>query len=201
MGDGRDTFDNRGGSTLGVVDLGEGDDTYILGNGPQVIIGGAGIGDQLDFSRAGAITFSLGSSEGQTGLPEDSFFVNFEEIVGSSSGANTIFGDSNRNTIVGGRAADTLSGGSGGDILLGNGGNDTLLGGAGTDTLLGGTGNDTLTGGADGDKLYGEAGADTLRLAGAGRGHCRKHRRRWAARGGEDHSSPFDRHRICRGGR
>ena len=161
MGAASDIFDNRGGSIVGQVNLGDGDDKFIIGSGPQNVDGGEGF-DTLDFTRAGAITFALATSEGQIGLPLDSKFSNFEQVLGSLSGVNVIDGDDNGNFIYGGRAGDKLSGAAGIDRLEGEGGNDILLGGAGHDTLEGGAGNDILTGGADADDLEGGAGADTF---------------------------------------
>ena len=39
---------------------------------------------------------------------------------------------------------DTIDGRAGDDIIYGDGGNDTITGGLGTDTLFGGDGNDVL---------------------------------------------------------
>lgn len=166
MGAGNDYFDNRDGDfVLGVnfVELGDGDDYYIIGTrtGRQVIYAGNGV-DTLDLSHLGSLTFDVGGGNSLAGMPANGFFIGFERILGSVSGANTISGNDADNSITGGRGNDTLSGGAGGDGLFGREGNDILVGGAGADGLYGNDGNDKLTGGADADKLYGGAGADTF---------------------------------------
>ncbi len=164
MGDGDDVFDNRAGTLFGPIKLEQGADTYILGSGAQDVDGGTGP-DRLDFSRAGAITFDVGTTEGQSGLPTDSVFRNFESVVGSLTGINILTGAAGTNEFFGGRASDTLSGGADSDVLVGNGGNDILLGGTGDDALSGGAGNDRLTGGAGTDTLSGGLDKDTFVFA------------------------------------
>lgn len=60
-------------------------------------------------------------------------------------------------------AAETLFGENGDDEIYGNGGADTIYGGAGDDQLEGGDGNDVLSGGGGRDDLTGDAGADLFR--------------------------------------
>jgi len=104
-----------------------------------------------------------------------------ENVVGSESYGDQVFGDSRANRIFGLGGADMLDGRSGDDVVVGGAGDDTLLGsdgddalsgedgadrlngGAGKDILSGGAGNDALYGGLGADQLIGDEGNDTLR--------------------------------------
>ncbi|WP_338846767.1 calcium-binding protein [Massilia sp. W12] len=55
-------------------------------------------------------------------------------LIGSDTLKNRIFGLDGDDTLTGGQSADSLNGGNGNDVLIGKAGNDTLDGGAGIDT-------------------------------------------------------------------
>ncbi len=82
-------------------------------------------------------------------------------VIGSSTGNNTIMGNAADNQLTGGSGNDVLRGAYGNDMVWGNGGDDTLYGGPGDDRIDGGTGNDIL---------YGVGGNDTYVFA-KGYGH------------------------------
>jgi hypothetical protein len=54
------------------------------------------------------------------------FYVNIENIIGSTLGNDVLLGNSSSNSIVGGAGNDTIGGGGGGDFLDGGAGTNTL---------------------------------------------------------------------------
>ena len=64
--------------------------------------------------------------------------------------------------------ADTIDGGLGDDTIYADDGDDSILGGSGNDTMFGGAGNDTLDGGSSVDSMSGGLGNDTYILSQVG---------------------------------
>lgn len=192
LGDGNDTLNLHGGSTvagkivLGAgndvlssnsasnldIEAGEGQDSIATGEGDDRIIGGAGI-----------------------------------DLVHAGGGNDLVDGGADNDRLQGGDGDDELLGGAGDDILIGGAGNDRLDGGDGIDTadyasdrvgitvdftagtavgdeagsdeltsienVIGGSGNDTFLVSTDGPvptSIDGGAGDDTVRLLGNGTG-------------------------------
>lgn len=98
----------------------------------------------IKYGQADAVnlgyTLTFGSEEG-------------DNLLGSSTEANSMTGGVGEDWIRGGSKNDYISGGSDSDILEGLAGDDRLRGGAGNDRLVGGLGRDTLEGG-DGVDTY-----------------------------------------------
>ncbi len=135
LGGGNDLYDGRGGTVMGAIMGGEGDDRFIAGNAKDTIDGGAGI-DLLDFgTRTNGVIVDL--------------------LTPSNNRGTGVVGDiyTNIENLAGGTMADKLTGDAGSNSLFGNGGNDTLKGGAGDDVLEGGLGKDNLTGGGEADSF------------------------------------------------
>lgn len=88
----------------------------------------------------------------------------YTEVIGVTTGADTIHGFAGDDILFGDAGDDELFGGGGADTLYGGKGNDTLDGGAGTDLLNGGNGDDTYVI-DDGDTISeaAEGGIDTVR--------------------------------------
>ena len=141
-------------SDVDVLNGGDGDDTFDMGDEPEcgdALAGGAGI-DKADYQarKVGVtVTIDTSANDGQT-----------------SEGDKV---PSDIEIVMGGSGNDTLTGGTGNDELHGGLGNDTLNGGAGNDTLAGGDGADTMSGDA-GDDTFLESGADSLYVATVDRG-------------------------------
>jgi Ca2+-binding RTX toxin-like protein len=155
MGDGVDTFDNRGGSVEGNVDLGAGVDFYSGANGTVygMVFGGTGhdrfIGnanlaeefdggadiDTLDFRTLGTVVVSLDDTLLNAGSAAGDTYVRFENVNGSNAGGDHIVGNTAANVINGMAGNDTLSGGDGADYLRGWSGLDVMTGGKGNDTF------------------------------------------------------------------
>ncbi|WP_420475452.1 calcium-binding protein [Noviherbaspirillum sp. ST9] len=79
--------------------------------------------------------------------------------------ASASIGTTGAETLYGNSEANVIDGMGGNDILIGYGGDDTLLGGDGDDSLNGHDGRDTLDGGAGNDTLAGGNGGDTYKFA------------------------------------
>lgn len=81
------------------------------------------------------------------------FGSDFNDVLVSDFGANSLFGLDGDDTLIGGVGNDLLDGGAGDDLLISRGGENTLIGGEGADTLVSGHGVDYLEGGSglDGD--------------------------------------------------
>ncbi|MDO3437053.1 calcium-binding protein, partial [Rhizobium sp. CBN3] len=176
---------------------GEGDDTYVVDHGGDIVTEAADAG--TDTVRTTLASYTLGSDL------ENLTYIGTVAFAGTGNDLdNTILGGVSNDTLSGGVGSDTLNGGGGADSLIGGVGDDTYVVdhagdsvteaiGAGTDTVrttlasytLGGnlenltyigtgtfigTGNsfaNTILGGAGADTLDGKAGADSL-IGGAG---------------------------------
>jgi len=141
LGAGNDIYDGSGGSVIGKIVLGEGNDqaygssgseTFSGGAGNDTIDGGAGV-DTVDYSDAASgsdnsgVTVNLGSTA--------------QQFISSSQGSDTLI---NIENVVGSGHNDTITGNSGDNSLEGGAGDDRLEGGTGDDTLDGGEGVDTV---------------------------------------------------------
>jgi Ca2+-binding RTX toxin-like protein len=171
-GDGDDTYVFAPAATLNLDTLRESDGHAVAGTG----LAGRGGSDTLDFSSfTTAVTFDLSLASNKLGLLiirlQDNTNTdapgNFENVIGSSTAANTLSGNEAGNRLVGGAAGDTLQGGDGNDLLIGGSGADNLIGGDGRDIAVGGDGaGDTISGDAGEDMLIGGVTIyDDLRIA------------------------------------
>jgi Ca2+-binding RTX toxin-like protein len=158
---GADTIDNRGGTITGDIRLGAGNDVFRPGAEEETVDGGADR-DNLDFSRSGGVQFALDGSVVATGIASGDIYLNFENLIGSSTGADVLIGNGLANYLAGNGGNDLLSGLAGDDTLEGGHGNDILEGGIGIDELYGSFGEDVLQGGAGNDTIRGDDGNDTI---------------------------------------
>jgi Ca2+-binding RTX toxin-like protein len=125
-----------------------------LSNGNDVISGGSGNRDLIDYSGRQSplvVTMQSGADDGQAGESDNvgSGLADIEDMY-AGNGDDNITGTDNPidwNEIRGGAGNDVVAGLGGDDNLRGQDGTDTLLGGDGTDTLQGNPGNDSLDGG------------------------------------------------------
>lgn len=133
LGAGNDVFDGRGGTVIGTIMGGLGNDRLINSTDAETFDGGAGV-DVVNFTgSAGAIVFLDGRECGGSAAGDS--YLNVENVVGSAFGADRITGNGSNNV---------LNGRGGNDYLFGSAGNDQLIGGEGVDTLRGGAGNDVF---------------------------------------------------------
>jgi hypothetical protein len=165
-GDGFDELDDTSGTAVDTMSGGNDDDFFYLGslaNGNDSLDGGAGE-DEVDYEdRGGQVIANLTTGTGgQTGAGETDTLLNFEDLDGSATAANTLTGTDGPNRIFGGNQSDSETGMGGNDLLYGGDSNDTLNAGAGADELDGGNGSDTLNGDDDADYLIGGDNGDTL---------------------------------------
>lgn len=165
---GDDTLDGVAGG-FDTMQGGQGNDTYIVTGGNQVVDEAADNGDGIDEVKS-SVNFSLSNPARVLGNVENLTLVG-AAIVGIGNDLdNRITGNAQDNFLSGDSGNDTMDGGAGNDIVNGDGGNDVLDGGAGDDTVNGGSGNDTLIGGAGDDRMFGGDGNDSLD-GGAGGNH------------------------------
>ena len=139
---GADLYIGLGGTVLGTIHGGDGDDRFVLGSAADHVDGGFGF-DTLDFGAVTvALTIDLATPANNKGAPA--------------------LGDSYANieAVIGGARADVIRGDAADNVLYGMNGSDKLFGGAGNDRLIGGTGKDMLTGGAGADVFEWHAKAD-----------------------------------------
>jgi Ca2+-binding RTX toxin-like protein len=133
---GDDTYIGLGGSVVGQIHGGDGNDHFVLGNAADSVDGGFGI-DTLDFSATTvALVVDLAVGANNRGLPAlgDSY-ANIEIVQGGTK-ADVIRGDAADNVLYGNNGSDRLNGGAGQDILIGGTGGDILTGGAGSDIFV-----------------------------------------------------------------
>ena len=133
---GNDMLDNRGGTIVGAILGGAGDDLFFLGSTAENIDGGAGY-DTLDLSTyTTGVTIDLltpAANKGAAALGDS--FAGIEAILGTTR-ADVLTGDAAANRLVGNGGADKLSGGDGADSLEGGISKDNLTGGAGADAFV-----------------------------------------------------------------
>lgn len=185
-GDGNDQVAGSAGADT--IDLGAGDDVAFVELADlteDVLLDGGEGSDTVNFGQIYNVTVSGREYDDSVTVDMSSLgnAVNFENLVGTLGGNDTLTGDEQANILIGSGASDTLYGGSGDDVLYGDfhtadtsgyayglrqydvsnsQGNDSLYGGAGTDTLVGNDGDDTLDGGTGADTLTGGDGTDTF---------------------------------------
>lgn len=132
---GNDLYLGQSGVVYGLIEGGDGDDRFVLGNAPDKVIGGSGF-DTLDFSSAAdKLTIDLTHPEWNQGAAVlgDRYF-----------GVEAVIGGTRADTLRGNAADNALSGGIGSDLIAGGGGDDSLSGGSGHDLLSGGAGADVF---------------------------------------------------------
>ncbi|HYC66916.1 calcium-binding protein [Brevundimonas sp.] len=161
LGYGADIYDGRGGSHLGAVHGGFGDDDLIGGDAGDILFGedgddhliGGGGNDVLQGGR-GNNTIDAGAGIDVLTYASLTIGVDLDLAAGvaAAAGQDQISGVEN---VHGSRWADRLRGDAVGNLLFGADGDDTIDGRGGADELVGGRGADTLSGGA---------GADTFRF-------------------------------------
>ena len=165
---------------------GDGDD-YVRVNraGDHALYGGDGI-DKVSFSQSGGgVNVNLETGATSRGFAAGVTISGFENVSGSSTGWDTIYGSEGANEINTYGGNDKVYGGGGGDkIVLGNGNDYVRAGDAGGNTYYGESGTDKIsyyssTGGVTVDLLYktasgGAANGDTVggfeNLSGSGTG-------------------------------
>ncbi|KQV42695.1 hypothetical protein ASC86_18705 [Rhizobium sp. Root1212] len=138
LGDGSDTFDNRGGTIDHAVDGGTGDDFYIFGAKPFAIIDSSGndtIGTEITRTLADFLDM------------ENLRLLGDGNINGTGNAlSNHVMGNGGNNTLDGGidNIMDILDGGDGNDTYILRDGNDLVydFGGAAGDSNAG---TDTIT--------------------------------------------------------
>lgn len=214
-GGGNDLVTNQGSVVaLGgaAFDLGDGNDTLNLHGGSTVtgkIVLGAG-NDVLSSNAAGALDIDAGDGQDSiaTGDGNDRIIGGAGiDLIHAGGGDDVVDGGADDDRLQGGAGNDQLLAGAGSDVLIGGTGNDLLGGGDGVDTadyaedragitvdfaagtavgadagndqlvsiekIIGGSGNDTFlvsTAGAVPSAVEGGAGNDTIRLMGSGIG-------------------------------
>ncbi|WP_414472641.1 beta strand repeat-containing protein [Microvirga sp. M2] len=158
---GDDMFDGRGGTVIGMIDLGDGDDTAHGGDGDDTLIGGDG-DDALygeggnDVLEGGAGNDTLDGGSGiddmAGGLGDDTYIVAddgdwAQEEAGE--GTDTVYasisftlGPHIENLILTGTRDLSGTGNDIANVITGNAGSNVLDGAAGADTLIGGLGDD-----------------------------------------------------------
>ncbi|MBK7170604.1 MAG: calcium-binding protein [Gammaproteobacteria bacterium] len=148
---GDDTLD--GGAGNDSLAGGAGDDVYILDNALDVVVEGAGAGNDtvaLGVNGYAAFTYTLTNNV-------ENAEINPAWAVGTNS-----YYYYYPVTITGNELGNIMRGGTGSDYFKGMAGNDRLFGGDGNDTLDGGTGNDIMSGGHGNDTYYVDAVGDKV---------------------------------------
>ncbi len=120
LGDGNDTVDNRVGTILGEIQLDDGSNLFLGGALGEDV--SAGIGSDTIRGEGGddEIASSWGNDLVRGGLGDDS--------INGSLGFDSIYGGLGDDTILGGGEADLLHGGAGKDVFLFNAPGDSDTG-------------------------------------------------------------------------
>lgn len=152
---GADVVDGGGGADI--LEMGDGDDIVrvTVGNGVDVIRGGAGYDKIVLASPGGAVDLFYG-------------FEGIEEVQGATIGVLDIVGTTGADVIdmrgIVLKNIHQIDGDAGADVIHGSAGADTIFGGAGNDELFGEDGDDIFVFGYEtgADVAHGGAGYDTL---------------------------------------
>ncbi|WP_279306561.1 calcium-binding protein [Microvirga solisilvae] len=137
LGAGDDIYDGAGGSVIGKIVLGSGNDKAYGSSGSETFSGGAG-NDTID---GGAGVDTVDYSDATSDITVD-LRTTTQQNIGGGHNSDTL---TNIENIVGGQHNDSITGSAADNLLEGGLGADTLDGGQGNDTLDGGDGEDTVT--------------------------------------------------------
>ena len=161
------------------VDLGAGDDEFVIDSKPLVtdrLTGGAG-NDVLtirgsDVDLSGAVLSSIeaihvsSQSLSMTAAQWAALGASVTRVSGASTAFILSITEPGTTSLGAGSPYVGLTGSTGDDQLIGNAGDNILVGGAGNDLLTGNSGKDRLVSGAGLDTLQGGEGDDTLVVTG-----------------------------------
>ena len=151
-GDGNDTTEVNGSSTLG--------DVFVLDPEP----GG------VKFQRTNLVAFTLDTATEHVQV--NGLGGNDSVTAHDGVGAATLLsvdGGAGDDTVNGSDGPDLILGGEGNDALNGGGGDDRIVGDRGADTMNGGSGDDTLVwnNGDGSDVINGDGGSDDVEVNGS----------------------------------
>ena len=167
---GNDYLDGGSNFDADRLEGGDGDDTYLVNSGHEIVV---------EYANAGYdVVTSNGHSYAMTDNVEELRLGNYAGVIYGygNAGSNLIVGNDiynhleghgGKDVILGGGGDDWIYGGAGGgqfdrEFLSGGSGNDWLFGQSGYDELRGGDGNDWLYGGSEDDLLFGDNSDDVL---------------------------------------
>jgi Ca2+-binding RTX toxin-like protein len=170
---GDDSYDGSlGGTVIGNINLGQGEDTARGGDGNEVFQGGAGD----DSIEGGAGNDVLSGDEGADilagGADNDTYYVDQvgdQVIEATGDGNDIVYVVTASYTLGEGTEVETLSAWSqmpGSIDITGNSFNNRIFGHDGANLLKGSGGNDTLEGGKGDDVLDGGVGVNTAAFSG-----------------------------------
>ena len=189
FGDGNDTIELDGGSTVGgslnagngsdavtlqdssnvrrVIDLGSGDDTFTGGDAADRVYGRDGT-DQVNLNGGNDVFYATGGtvSDGNDEADGGAGIDTYAASTGGTGGITIDLADS----IATGASVGTdhifnfenAIGGSNADFVFGNAANNVLDGKAGGDIISALGGNDRIFGGLGADTIYGGTGQDVM---------------------------------------
>ncbi len=131
----------NGNENANTLDGREGNDVMAGGLGADKLLGGEG-SDTASYFAEGGVTASLKDPTLNNGAAEGDTYDSIENLFGSNTGNDRLYGNDQANRLVGYGGNDTLTGAAGQDEISGGEGADRLNGGAGKDMLSGGRGSD-----------------------------------------------------------
>lgn len=146
MGEGQDRADLRGGTLMGNVQGGTGNDTFLIDNADTAIYEDVGGGRDIVMTSVDYALF-------------DEMGGHFEIMKAIGKGKVDLTGNSLANSLFGNGAANILDGGAGNDMLTGSGGKDVFV-------FASNSGKDTIrdfTNGVDRIDLSGWGDIDSLK--------------------------------------
>jgi serralysin len=104
-----------------------GDDTIDGGAGIDYLDGGSGNNTIYYYNSALAVYVNLAVNGVGGGEAQSDTILNFQNIIGSNAGSDSLWGDAGSNRIFGYGGNDTIGGIGGNDYLAGGAGNDTFV--------------------------------------------------------------------------
>lgn len=166
LGENDDTYDGRGGELLGGLRMGVGKDIIDLRGGSVSGPVEGGDGNDTYFIDTAAVTLveTAVASDVDTVNSAATYrlVTNFENLNLLEAGNFNGIGNELGNVIQGNSGDNRLNGLDGNDTMNGNVGNDRVIGGTFNDSIGGDDGDDTLLGNVGNDNLKGNDGDDSI---------------------------------------
>ncbi|MCP4167672.1 MAG: tandem-95 repeat protein, partial [Chloroflexi bacterium] len=183
-GTGNDDLHGGSGDDIFRFNLGDGQDTILLGSSgdSDTLIFGVGIAlADLQLQKVGScdLVLKVGNAGDQVTVPNwfhpnyidrhlakvifaDGTTLTHDELLAQKPIYG--IGSAEKDSLSGHEGTDVLQGAAGNDNLSGYAGDDVLDGGAGDDYIQGDAGNDDISGGTGNDDLHGGSGDDIFRF-------------------------------------
>jgi VCBS repeat-containing protein len=170
-GQGSDTINGGAGDDILIIDEQDLNENIDGGEGRDVVIVNSDQGVSFNLTQSNVETFIGGNGDDVIiGGGTANVFVDGgsgDDVIIGGAADDALSGSDGNDMIGGGYGNDIIRGHRGGDILTGDEGDDYLEGGLGDDVINGGVGNDIIMEGSGNDEIDGGLGYDLVKYNGS----------------------------------